>query len=292
MEGMALRNPKTIKIGGREFRWGERTFVMGVINMTTDSFSGDGLGNDVEAAVARALVMEEQGADIIDIGAESTRPPGAVYGEGAQSVTAAEELRRVLPVIRDLIGVLKIPISIDTYKSEVARIAVEEGAAIINDVWGLKRDPRLARIAANAGVPIVLTHNQTGYMYHEPLVDVTAGICQSVATAMSFGVSADQIIVDPGIGFGKTAEHNLEILRRLDEFKAMLNHPVLVGTSRKSFVGLVLGGLLPHDLIEGTAATVSVAIMKGIDIVRVHDVKEMVRVCRMTDAIVRGWERP
>jgi dihydropteroate synthase len=289
---MAIQDLGITNIGGNEFRWGERTYLMGVINMTPDSFSGDGLGYDVDAAVKLALAIQEDGADIIDIGGESTRPPGVVYGEGGKPVPAEEELRRVLPVIRRLANVLKIPISIDTYKSEVARLAVLAGASLINDVWGLKRDPNLARVAAELGRPIVLTHNQVGYDYQDLMAEVVTGLQDSVEIAMTAGVPAEHIIVDPGIGFGKKAEHNLEILRHIDEFKRALGSPVLIGTSHKSFIGLVLGDLPTHERVEGTASTVAVAIMKGADIVRVHDVKQMVRVARMTDAIVRGWLRP
>ena len=276
-------------IGGKEFQWGERTYVMGVLNMTPDSFSGDGLEHDVEAAVARALVMQEEGADIIDVGGESTRPAGITYGEGARAVSVEEELARVLPVIKRLKEVLGISISIDTYKAEVARQAVATGASLINDVWGLKRDPELAKVAAETRVPLVVMHNQEGYEYGDLISDVLEGLRHSVEIAIAAGVPKDRIIVDPGIGFGKTAEHNLEILRHLEDFKKELDYPLLLGTSRKSFIGRVLGGLSPHERIEGTAATIAVAITKGADMVRVHDVKQMARVCRMSDAIMRGW---
>jgi dihydropteroate synthase len=289
---MVQRHRPTTQIGGHAFPWGERTYIMGVINMTPDSFSGDGLGDDVDAAVQRALAMQADGADLIDIGGESTRPPGVVYGAGGQPVPAAEEIRRVLPVIQRLAAVLQIPISIDTYKAEVARVAIQAGASLINDVWGLRRDPTLARVAAALGVPMVLTHNQAGYAYHDLLAEVVTGLQDAVARAVTAGVPAAHIIVDPGIGFGKQAEHNLELLRHLDAVKSALGYPMLLGTSHKSFIGLVLGDVPPHDRVEGTAATVAVAIMQGVDMIRVHDVKQMVRVARMTDAIVRGWHRP
>jgi dihydropteroate synthase len=289
---MARQDLHTTYIGGHAFRWSERTYIMGVINMTPDSFSGDGLGDNVDAAVQRALAMQADGADIIDIGGESTRPPGAVYGAGGKPVPAEEELRRVLPVIHRLATVLQIPISIDTYKAEVARVAISAGASLINDVWGLQRDPTLARVAAELGMPIVLTHNQAGYAYHDLIAEVVTELQDSVEMAVTAGVPAEHIIVDPGIGFGKQAEHNLEILRHIDEFKSALGYPVLLGTSHKPLIGLVLGDLPTHERVEGTASTVAVAIMKGVDIVRVHDVKQMVRVARMTDAIVRGWRRP
>lgn len=231
-----------MKIGNKEFQWGERTYVMGVINMTPDSFSGDGLERDVEAAVERALAMQQDGADIIDVGGESTRPAGVTYGKGAAVVSAEEELRRVLPVIRRLKAVLTIPISIDTYKARVAQKAVAEGASLINDVWGLTRDPDLAEVVAEARVPVVLMHNQEGYEYRDLMPDVLKGLRQSIEIARAAGVPEDHIIVDPGIGFGKTAEHNLEILRHLEYLKHELKQPLLIGASRKSFIGTVLGG--------------------------------------------------
>lgn len=280
---------RELAIGGRAFRWGERTYVMGIINVTPDSFSGDGLGGDVEAAVRQALRFQDEGADIVDVGGQSTRPPGRVYGSGASLISAEEEAERVVPVVRKLVGVLRIPVSVDTFRSEVAGPAADAGAAMINDVWGLQRDPKLAEVAAERGVPLVLMHNQEGYSYHELLSDVIAAVRLSVQNARRAGVQSDKIIVDPGIGFGKETAQSLEVLRRLDEFKAALAQPVLVGTSRKSNIGQVLGGLPPHDRLEGTAASVALAIAKGADIVRVHDVKAMVRVARMADAIVRGW---
>ena len=277
-----------IRIGSGEFRWGEKTYLMGIINATPDSFSGDGLAYNIDAAVDEAVAMQEAGADIIDVGGESTRPSGAVYGEGAKPVSTEEELNRVLPVIHRMRNILKIPISIDTYKSETARAAVAAGASLINDVWGLLRDHKLAKVAAEMGVPLVLTHNQEGYEYDNLMAELVAGIRHSMETALRAGVPHEHIIVDPGIGFGKKAEHNLEILRRLDEFRATLGRPVLVGTSRKAFIGKILGGLPPNERIEGTAATVAVAIARGADIVRVHDVKQIARVCRMADAIIRN----
>ncbi|MSQ13110.1 MAG: dihydropteroate synthase [Dehalococcoidia bacterium] len=281
----------SLRIGNGVFRWGERTYVMGVVNMTPDSFSGDGLGLDVDAAVQQALRFQDEGADIVDVGGQSTRPPGRVYGEGAAEVSPEDEASRVVPVIQRMAGVLRIPISVDTFRAEVARQALDAGAAMINDVWGLRRDPDLARVSAKAGVPIILMYNQEGYAYRDLLADIIAGVRLSVWNAERAGVLSDKIIVDPGIGFGKDAAQSLELLRRLDEFKAALGKPMLVGTSRKSHIGLVLGGLPPQERVEGTAATVALAIAKGVDIVRVHDVKEMVRVARVADAIVRGWRK-
>ncbi|MBI2864874.1 MAG: dihydropteroate synthase [Chloroflexi bacterium] len=267
------------RCGNREFRWGERTYVMGIINVTPDSFSGDGLGTDVEAAVARAKKMAGEGADIIDVGAESTRP-------GSQPVTAEEEIRRLLPVVERLVAEVSLPISVDTYKAEVARQAIAAGVHMINDVWGLKEDPEMAEVVAASGLPIILMHNQSHTNYRNLMADVIFSLYQSVALALSAGVDWENIIVDPGIGFGKTMEHNLEILRRLSEFK-VLGRPILLGTSRKSTIGRVLG-LPPEERVEGTAATIAIGIAMGADMVRVHDVNEMSRVCRMSDAIVRG----
>jgi dihydropteroate synthase len=276
-------------IGGRRFQWGARTYVMGIVNVTADSFSGDGLNNDVDAAVTQALVFQEAGAHLIDIGGESTRPPGATYGQGAAAVSVDEELGRVIPVIERLHDALGIPISIDTYKADVARQAVDAGASLINDVWGLQRDSKLAVVAAETGAPLVLMHNQAGTEYSDLMPDVLASLRVSVDVARKAGVAADAIIVDPGIGFGKTVQHNLELMRRLREFKDALGYPVLMGVSRKSTLGTVLGGLPPDDRLEGTAAAVALSIANGADIVRVHDVQAMARVARMTDAIVRGW---
>jgi dihydropteroate synthase len=286
------KNIATMTIGGHGFQWGARTYVMGIVNVTTDSFSGDGLSTDVDAAVAQALAFQDAGADIIDVGGESSRPPGTAYGQGAELVSADEELSRVIPVIERLRDALDVPISIDTYKADVARQAVAAGAGLINDVWGLQRDPELARVAAETGVPIVLMHNQAGTEYTELMTDVLDSMRSSVDVARRAGVAEEAIIIDPGIGFGKTVQHNLELLRRLREFKDALGYPVLMGVSRKSTIGTVLGGLPPDDRLEGTAAAVSMSIANGADIVRVHDVKAVVRVVRMTDAIVRGWTSP
>ena len=279
----------SLTIAGMQFRWGQRTYIMGIINVTQDSFSGDGVGLDVDAAVQQAVRFQEDGADIIDVGGQSTRPPGRMYGQGAADVTPEEEAQRVVPVIKRLAAILRIPVSVDTFRADVARRALDAGASMLNDVWSLHRDPALARLAADAGVPIILMHNQDGYAYRDLMRDITSSLRLSIQNAQTSGVSADKIIVDPGIGFGKETAQSLEMLRRLDEFKAALGRPVLVGTSRKSHIGRVLGGLPPQDRLEGTAATVALAIAGGADIVRVHDVKYMARVARMADAIVRGW---
>ena len=266
--------------GAGLFQWGRRTYVMGIINLTPDSFSGDGLAADVDSAVALALQMEADGADIIDIGAESSRP-------GGSPVSAAEELERLMPGLEAVCAAVKIPVSVDTYKAPVAARAIDAGASIINDVWGFLADGEMARVAADAGVPVVLMHNQREARYHDLVPDVIEGLNRSVSVATGAGVDEGSIIVDPGIGFGKTADHNLELLRRLPEISSM-GFPMLLGVSRKSTIGRVLN-LPEDDRMEGTAAAVSLSIVGGADIVRVHDVKQMVRVVRMTDAVVRGW---
>ena len=275
-----------MEIGGSTFEWGSRTYVMGVINATPDSFSGDGVGSNVEAALAQARLFEQEGADIIDVGGESTRPP-SIYA-GSEPVTADRELERVLPTIRAITQETDVPVSIDTYKAEVARQAVAAGASMINDVWALRRDAEMARTAADLGVPVVLMHNQDHTEYDDVVPDVIARLSRLADRAVEAGVGRDGIVLDPGMGFGKTAQHNLEILRRLGEFRAT-GLPLLVGMSRKSTIGYVLD-LPVEERLEGTAATVALSIAGGADIVRVHDVREMVRVARMSDAVVRGWD--
>ncbi|MFC1926282.1 dihydropteroate synthase [Chloroflexota bacterium] len=269
---------KSTRCGNTEFRWGQRTYIMGILNVSPDSFSGDGLGN-VDTALIRAQQLVAEGADIVDIGGESTRP-------GSSPISAAEELRRVLPIIEQLAGTLPVPLSVDTYKSEVAREAVTAGARMINDIWGLKHNPKLAQIAAEYNVPLIIMQNQRNALYQDFFPDLIASLRESIQTALDSGVDRDNIIIDPGIGFGKTLEQNLEIIRRLDELKS-LGRPILVGSSRKSLIGLVLD--LPADQrLEGTAASVAIAIANGADIVRVHDIAEMARVVKMSDAIVRS----
>lgn len=264
------------RCGDTEFRWGERTYIMGILNLSPDSFSGDGLC-DLAAVEAQARRFISDGADIIDIGGESTRP-------GSQPISTDEELKRVIPAIERLTDALSVPISIDTYKSAVASRAVAAGAQMINDVWGLKLDPKLARVAAEAGVPIILTANQRDKANDDIMAEVILSLKRSIYLAREAGVPEQNIIIDPGIGFGKSLEQNLEIIRRLAELKS-LGKPILLGTSRKSVIGLVLD-LPPDQRLEGTAATTAIGIANGADIVRVHDVKEMVRVCRMSDAIL------
>ncbi|MFA5367555.1 MAG: dihydropteroate synthase [Dehalococcoidia bacterium] len=264
---------------GRELCWGRKTYVMGILNVTADSFSGDGVGSDLEVAMARARRLVEDGADIIDVGGESTRPD-------SKPITAEEELNRVLPVIKKLSKEIDVPISIDTYKSEVARRALEAGANMINDVWGLRQDPELARVATEYGVPIVITANQRDMQYKDIMAAVVESLVIGMNKALDAGVAWENIIIDPGIGFGKTLEGNLEVLRRLNELKS-LGRPILLGTSRKSMIGQVLD-LPVEERLEGTAATVALGIANGADIIRVHDVLQMKRVAKMTDAVVRG----
>ena len=278
------------RCGNLELRWGERTYVMGILNITPDSFSGDGVGGDVEAAVDRARQLASEGADIIDIGGESTRP-------GAPPVSVDEELRRVIPVIERLTGELDTPLSIDTYKSGVAQRALEAGARMLNDQWGLKYDPRLAELAAEWNAPLILMSNQRdkgGYdaglerdtaSFEDPIAEIKSSLEESLEIASKASVPWDNIIIDPGVGFGKTWQHDLEIIRRLGELRE-LGRPILLGPSRKSFIGRILD-LPVDDRREGTAAAVAVGIAHGADMVRVHDVRTMVRVCRMSDAIIR-----
>jgi dihydropteroate synthase len=274
--------PQPITIGGREFIWGRRTYIMGVVNVTSDSFSGDGLAYDVAAAVNQAVRMCRDGADIIDVGGESTRP-------GFQPVPVDEEIGRTVPVIERLLGEVDVPVSIDTYKAEVARAALDAGACLVNDVHGFRREPEVAAVAAEFDVPAVAMHNQRDREFHDVIGDITAGLVDSLRIARERGLPDERVIVDPGFNFGWTEEQALEMLRRLGELRT-LGRPLLVGTSRKSTIGVVLG-LPVEDRLEGTAATVALAIANGADIVRVHDVKEMSRVARMADAVVRGWTK-
>jgi dihydropteroate synthase len=264
---------------------------MGVINVSPDSFSGDGLA-DVEEAVARAGRLASEGADIIDIGGESTRP-------ASTPISTDQELRRVIPVAEKIAEQISVPLSIDTYKLEVARQALDAGVNMINDIWGFKKEPRLAELASKKGVPIVLMSNQRGSTCRDIMSAVISDLRRAIEQALDAGVTWENIIIDPGIGFGKTQEQNLEVLQRLEELQA-LDRPILVGSSRKSFIGWVLdltpeqrssevAFVQPGDQrLEGTAAAIAIGIAKGADIVRVHDVKEMARVCKMSDALVRG----
>ncbi len=286
---MFKRREFKLKLPSRTLLLGERTLVMGVLNVTPDSFSDGGKFLSVSAAVKQALAMEAAGADLIDIGAESTRP-------GSREISAEEELQRLLPVLEKLRGKLQIPISIDTRKSAVADAALQAGAQIINDVSGLRHDAATARVAAKCNVPLILMHMrgtpgtmQTMPFARDVLKDVAQGLRRSVAIARRAGASKSQIVLDPGIGFGKSFAHNYELLRKLPEL-AKLGYPLLVGTSRKGFLGKTLsskGKPAPADArIWGTAATVAASILGGAHIVRVHDVAEMTQVARVSDQVV------
>lgn len=263
------------EIGGHRFDWGSRTYVMGIVNVTPDSFSGDGLGDDRDAAVALGLRMVEEGADLLDVGGESTRP-------GHVAINAADEIARTEDVVRRLSRESSVPVSIDTYKLEVAEAAVAAGATIVNDIWGLARSPVLAELAARHDCALVLMHNQDGTDYPGDLMtEIKRFLRAAVDAAVAAGVPRKRILVDPGIGFGKTADQNWEVMRRLEELKE-LGQPVLVGTSRKSFIGKLLD-LPVTERLEGTAATVTASVLRGADVVRVHDVREMMRVVRVAD---------
>lgn len=265
--------------------FGSRTYLMAIVNVTPDSFAGDGV-MDAEAAVGRGVAMLEEGADFLDVGGESTRP-------GATPVPLEEELLRVVPVVARLAGELGLPVSVDTTKAEVARQALRVGAGMINDVSALRADPRMAGVVAEACVPVVLMHMRPGPGRGSPQGEVVGEVREFLAeridAAVGAGISRDRILIDPGFGFGKTVGENLELLRRLGELRT-LGRPIVIGTSRKGTIGKVLGGLPVEERLEGTAATVAVAVAHGADVVRVHDVRAMARVVRMTDAVVRGGQ--
>ncbi|MDF2875660.1 MAG: dihydropteroate synthase, partial [Sporomusa sp.] len=259
----------------------EKTLVMGILNFTPDSFSDGGKFNNIDAALKHTEQMIKEGADIIDIGAESTRP------YGSEKISAQEELDRLMPVLEKVLTVASVPVSIDTYKSSVAREALKAGAHIINDIWGLQFDPEMAKVVAEYGVPVVIMHNQEGTTYQRDIMaHVLEFLRHSIEIGESAGISAANLIVDPGIGFGKTPSDNLVMMARLDELKS-LGCPVLLGTSRKRFIGDILN-TLPSERVEGTGATVALGIMKGANIVRVHDVQAIARIARMTDAIINA----
>jgi dihydropteroate synthase len=290
---MIMKNP----LSG--FKWGERTYIMGIINLTPDSFSGDGLLGKtgvVETALKQARQFVSAGVDIIDLGGESTRP-------GAESVETQEELNRILPVIQAIAKAdLGIPVSLDTYKAAVAEAGLNAGADWLNDIWGLKADPEMAAVAGRNHVPLILMHNRSqpnneklvsrlssyplGTDYTDLVADVKAELLQSIALAHQAGIPDDLIILDPGIGFGKTVAQNMELITHIDEIRS-LGYPVLLGPSRKSFIGKTLD-LPPDQRLEGTLAAVGVGITRGVDIIRVHDVEAVVRFARMTDAIIRA----
>jgi dihydropteroate synthase len=265
------------EIGGRRFEWGARTYVMGIVNVTPDSFSGDGLGGDAEAAVAQGLRMVGEGADMLDVGGESTRP-------GHVPITVAEEIERTQVVVRRLARESGVPVSIDTYKQEVAEFGVAAGATVLNDVWGLMRSPAIAALAAKHGCALVLMHNQDGTEYAGDLMEeVKRFLAAATARALAAGVPKEKVILDPGIGFGKTADQNWEVMRRFTELQE-LGQPILIGTSRKSFIGKLLD-LPVTERLEGTIATNVAAVLRGADIVRVHDVLALTRAVRATDRL-------
>jgi dihydropteroate synthase len=279
------------------FDWGQRTYIMGIINVTPDSFSGDGLlvGDNIAAAVSQARQMVADGADILDLGGESTRP-------GSVPVTPESELARIIPAIRAIREALpEVTISVDTYRAKVASAALGAGASWINDIWGLRMDDAMVHLVAECGCPVVIMHNRSkpkdveqeqrlggryiGVHYDDLIPDIREELARQIETGLAAGIKNEQIIIDPGIGFGKTVDQNLEIINRLNEFKTM-GFPILIGPSRKSFIGYTLD-LPPQDRVEGTAATVAIGIERGADIIRVHDVRAMKRVAMMTDSIVR-----
>ncbi|HEV3274486.1 MAG TPA: dihydropteroate synthase [Candidatus Dormibacteraeota bacterium] len=275
--------PPPLEVAGHRLEFGKRTLVMGIVNVTPDSFSGDGVGDDVSAAVARAQSLAEAGADVVDIGGESTRP-----SKTRQEVPEQLEMARVLPVIRELAGRLPVPISIDTRKAVVASAALDAGAVIVNDVWGLRGDPDMAAvIAAHPGTGVVAMHNQHGIEYGDLLEDVCLGLRESLAVAEKAGIPSSQVIVDPGFGFAKTPAHNLELVRRLGELMGM-GHAVLIGPSRKSTTGMLIGETDQAHRLEPSLALAVLSVQAGAHIVRVHDVAETVRALRAADAVVRG----
>jgi dihydropteroate synthase len=292
---MNLRRKFNLRLRSGKFVLGERTLVMGVLNVTPDSFSDGGQFREAEAAVEQAFAMAKAGADLLDVGGESTRP-------GSLETSAAEELDRILPVLEALRGLLKIPISVDTRRATVAELALRAGAEIINDISGLQHDPRIADVGAHEGVPIILMHMrgeprtmQAGPFAKDVMKDVIQGLRRSVAVARKAGIANSQVILDPGIGFGKSFAQNYELLQKLPQL-AKLGYPLLVGTSRKGFLGATLARdgkpAPPEERIWGTAATVTASILNGAHIVRVHDVAEMAQVARVADCLLDPKERP
>jgi len=270
---------RIIKIGDKNFEIGKKTYIMGILNVTPDSFSDGGKFNNIENAIKHAKEMESQGADIIDIGGESTRP-------NHTPVSEEEEIKRVIPIIEALSKEISIPISVDTYKGRVAELAINAGANLINDVWGFKKDSYIAKVAAKYNVPCCLMHNRDNMDYNNLMKNILDDLSESINIALRAGVKKENIILDPGIGFAKTVEDNLNIMNNLEKLNE-LGYPVLLGTSRKSMIGKTLD-LPVNERVEGTIATTVIGIMKGCDFIRVHDVKENLRAARMTETIIRS----
>lgn len=277
---------RVLKVGKSTLHLNKRTHLMGILNITPDSFSDGGRFVDPDKALSHAIRMAEDGADIIDVGGESSRP-------GAEPVSIEEEVKRVVPIIEKLAAMISTPISIDTYRAEVARRALDAGAAMVNDISALRMDEGMLSLIAERKVPVVLMHMQgtprdmqENPQYQSVVGEICTFLRERIQLCLGAGITSERIVIDPGIGFGKTVDHNLEIMKHLSEFKS-LGYPLLIGTSRKSFVGKVLG-LPTEERLEGTAATVAYAVTQGADVVRVHDVKEMVRVVRMADSIMRA----
>jgi len=268
-----------MKIGNKDFEIGKRTYIMGILNITPDSFSDGGRFNDISEAINHAKMMVEQGADIIDIGGESTRP-------GHSLVSEEEEIKRIVPIIEGLKKELSVPISVDTYKGKVAELAIKAGADMINDIWGFKKDPYMAIVAAKYNVPCCLMHNRDNKIYNNLIEDVLKDLEESISIALKAGVKKENIILDPGIGFAKGYEDNLKTINNLEKLNT-LGYPVLLGTSRKSMLGFAQG-LDVNNRVEGTLATTAIGIMKGCEFIRVHDIKENKRVCVLSDAILRS----
>jgi len=275
-----MQSPGVTRCGDSLFRWGKRTYIMGIVNLSPDSFSGDGC-KSLDQALQQAQRFAEEGADIIDVGGESTRPDACPVAE-------EEEIKRVIPFIKQLVKSVNVPVSIDTSKYEVARQALDAGAVMVNDISGLNMQPAIIRLVARRQAPLILTSNERGRSCPDIMETVISSLRKLMALALDAGVGRHNLVIDPGIGFGKTGAQNLEIMRRLADLKA-LKRPILIGTSRKSFIRNVLG-TDSEALLLGTAATLAIGICNGADMVRVHDVREMSLVCRMSDAIIRGRE--
>ncbi|WP_132252812.1 dihydropteroate synthase [Natranaerovirga pectinivora] len=275
-----LNRKVTIKCGNKTFQFGTKTYIMGILNITPDSFSDGGNYFELYKAIEHANEMIKEGADIIDVGGESTRP-------GADEVDVKTELKRVLPIVEKLVAEVNIPISVDTYKAEVAEKVLEAGAHMINDVWGLQREPQIANIVAKYNVPVVIMHNQKGTEYKTDIMEsIKEFLKKSIQIAKTAGIQEENIIVDPGLGFGKNFEQNIEVMSRLGELNE-LGYPILLGTSRKSMIGKILD-LEPKARVEGTLSTTVMGIIQGVDMVRVHDIKENFRTIKVTDKIVRS----